>query len=124
MKRSTKSLLLKAAGLIVSIAPVSIVVLNYFPLWKNRSPKALLSGFAVLLLLICFYPLVKAIKKYFHSPSVFTVWMFLFIAFILVESIAYEMTVISFVGMVSNLIGAVLFKLAKRRDKNEKSSQP
>jgi hypothetical protein len=32
----------------------------------------------------------------------------------LLESIAHEMTVISFVGAVSNLIGGIIFRIARK----------
>jgi hypothetical protein len=39
-------------------------------------------------------------------------WLLIFALFALVRSIADEMTVISFVGFISNSFGAALFKLA------------
>ena len=113
MKYSAKNLLLRTFALAVCTLPAAIATLCYFPIWKSRSSGSLLSGFTVLLLLVCAYPTVKAIKRLFRTPSVFTVWLLLFLGFSLVKSIAYEMTVISFVGMISNMIGALLFKLSR-----------
>ena len=116
MKATPKSLILKGIGLISCILPVTIATLGYFPVWKSRGAGELVSGFTVFLLIICVYPLIKAIKRLLRSPSVFTVWLLLFITFMLIDSIAHEMTVISFVGMISNLIGSVFFKLARKED--------
>lgn len=119
MTRSSKALLLRAAALIISVVPVAAVTLNYFPIWRERGSGTLISGFTVFLIVLCIYPILKAIKHVLRSPSVFMMWLFLFTVFMLIDSIAYEMTVISFVGTVSNLIGGILFKLAKRGIKHE-----
>lgn len=119
MSGTTRIFLARLSAIIICTVPVAIVTLNYFPVWKSRGNGALLSGFTVLLLVLCFYPTVKALKRYLRSPSVFTVWLLLFLAFMIVKSIAYEMCVISFVGMLSNLIGAIIFKACRRRMKNE-----
>lgn len=113
MTRSPKALILKLFALALSTLPVAIATLSYFPIWKSRGVSALLSGFTVFLLLICFYPLIKVIKRFFKSPSVFTIWLLLFILFSVVDSIAYEITVISFVGMISNFLGSVTFRIAR-----------
>ena len=42
------------------------------------------------------------------------VWLVLFVLFFMLSKIANEMTVISFVGFVSNVTGAILFYIAKR----------
>lgn len=115
MKCSSKILLAKLSAIIICTVPVTVVTLNYFPVWKNRGSGALLSGFTVFLLIICLYPTVKALRRYLKSPSVFTIWLLLFAIFMVVKSIAYEMCVISFVGMISNLIGSIIFKLCGRR---------
>jgi Co/Zn/Cd efflux system component len=54
----------------------------------------------------------------FHSPAAYVMWLIAFLLFFSLEKIAHEMTVISFVGFLSNLCGAVLFKFAaSRKDK-------
>jgi nicotinamide riboside transporter PnuC len=42
-------------------------------------------------------------------------WFIIFITFMLLSRIADEVTVISFIGFVGNLIGAACFKLARAR---------
>ena len=121
MKSSAKIILAKIIAVIICTVPVTIVTLNYFPVWKNKGGGALLSGFTVFLLIICSYPVIKAIKRYLKSPSVFSVWLILFITFTIVKSIAYEMCVISFVGMISNFIGSLIFKMCERRLNNERA---
>ena len=122
MKVTLKRLLLRLLALAICTLPPIIATLSFFPVWKNRGGGAVLSGFAVLLLLICAYPLIKSLKRALSSPSVFTVWLLLFLIFALVRSIADEMTVVSFVGLTSNIIGACLFKLSYRGVNDEKHS--
>lgn len=122
MTSAFKRLFLRLFAIAVCTVPPVIATLTFFPVWKSRGSGALLSGFTVLLLLICAYPLIKALKRALSSPSVFTVWLLLFLGFALIRSIANEMTVISFVGLTSNLIGACIFKLSCRGVKNEKPS--
>ena len=122
MKRSLKALSLRLFALLVCTVPPIIATLSYFPIWRARGEGAALSGFTVLLLLISAYPLVKAVKRLLSSPSVFTVWLLLFLTFLIIRSIAYEMTVISFVGFVSNLIGACIFKITQRGSENESAA--
>jgi Co/Zn/Cd efflux system component len=40
-------------------------------------------------------------------------WFAVFIVFLTLSSIAQEMTVVAFVGFVSNLVGALIFRLAE-----------
>lgn len=122
MNDSLKRAILKLFALLVCTVPPIVATVSYFPVWKGRADGSVLSGFTVLLLLISAYPLLKAMKRLLSSPSVFTVWLLLFLTFLLIRSIAYEMTVISFVGLISNLIGACLFKISRREVKNEISS--
>lgn len=112
MNQRLKFLLLNLFALILCTVPVIIATLSYFPLWKERGSGAVLSGFTVFVLLLCIYPLFKLLKMLFRSPSVWMGWLLIFALFALVRSIADEMTVISFVGFISNSFGAVLFKLA------------
>ena len=115
-----KTFFVKLFALAVCALPPAAVTLGYFPIWKERGSGALISGFTVLILLIAFTPLTRAIKSYLKSPSAFGIWLLLFVGFMLIKSIAYEMSVISFVGMISNLFGAIIFKIARREVKDEK----
>ena len=114
MRHSFKGIMLNSLGLTVCIVPVAIATLSYFPIWQTRGTGELVSGFYVFLLILCIYPLIKAIKHFIKSPSVFSVWLLLFILFLLLENIAHEMTVISFVGALSNLIGGIIFRIARK----------
>lgn len=105
-----KRAVLAISALIISTVPAAVCTLSYFPLWKERGDGALLSGLAILLLFISFVPLYRTLRRIFRSPAAHTVWFVLFILFFTVSKIAHEMTVICFVGFISNLLGALLFK--------------
>lgn len=118
-KRKYSAFLLYVLALFMSVVPVTVCILLYFPLWRRAGSGAVISGAVLILLLVAFVPLIRAIKTYFKSPSAYMIWFCSFILFLLLSNIAKDMTVISFVGFVSNLIGASLFKLAKRRTESE-----
>ena len=102
----------RALGLAVSVIPPLIAVLSYFPLWRKSGGGAVLSGFAILLALMCAVPILKVLKRMLASPSAWMMWLLSFVLFFTLARIADEMVVISFVGTVSGLIGAVLFRIA------------
>lgn len=116
-----RKILLTLLGVSVSTLPVAICTVTYLPVWQHRGEGATLSGFALILILLSFVPLFKLVKRMLSSPAAHTMWLVCFILFFSLSKIADEMIVISFVGFVSNLIGAAIFKLADRKiGKNEK----
>ena len=120
MKPTLKSAALYMLGLAVSTLPAVIATLSYFPLWRARGAASVASGFCLLLLLLAALPIVKGAKRMLSSPSVWMLWLIVFLAFYFLGRIANEMTVIAFVGTLSNVTGAVIFKLASgARLKNE-----
>ena len=107
-------IIFKTAGMLFSIAPVTIAILSYFPIWIGGGGGKVLSGFTVLLCALAHVPLLKGLKKLFESPASYTVWLVMLIAFLVLSNIAHEMTVISLIGFISNALGAVMFKLADK----------
>jgi hypothetical protein len=114
-----KRLLFNALGIAVSVIPVSVAIFSYFPLWISRNDASFLSGISLLLICLAIVPLFKYLKQFWHSPSAPLMWFLAFILFFLLSRIASEMTVISFVGFVSNLVGSVCFRISKRYDGRE-----
>ena len=107
-------------GLAFSTLPAAVCILFYFPVWRERGIVATLSGFALLLLVLAAVPLFNLVKRALRSPSVPLMWFAVFVVFLALSSIAEEMTVVAFVGFVSNLIGAVFFRYAEGR-RNERA---
>ena len=113
-------LLFNILGIAFSTVPVTLAVLSYFPIWVARGGEAVISGFTLLLLALGALPLLRAAKQYLASPSAHLLWFISFVVFFLLSRVADELTVISFVGFVSNLVGALLFKRAKMYKGEEK----
>lgn len=101
-------------GLVICTVPVFSTIILYFPVWKEKGGAATLSGFTLLLLLMALVPFFSTIKNMLRTPAAYTMWLIAFLIFLLLSKIADEMTVISFVGFISNLVGAFFFKAAKR----------
>ena len=110
--------ILHILALSLCVLPPALATLFYFPLWQSRSGLAILSGGTVLLIALSALPLLKFIGKKIRSAASWVMWSFIFIIFFLLREIADEMTVISFFGAVGNILGAILFKIAKRGEKN------
>jgi chromate transport protein ChrA len=113
----TKRLIFTLIGLVISVLPVVIATVSYFPLWCARGGQTILSAFALILIIIAAVPLFRLLRTAFKSPASYTVWLVLFIIFFALSKIADEMVVISLIGFVSNLIGAIFFRLGKEKNK-------
>ena len=51
------------------------------------------------------------IKEYFKSPSVVVLWAVLCVGFTLMRNIIDEMLIVSYVALISNSAGALIYKL-------------
>ncbi len=119
MKRERKtsifvSLGLHILGFMLCILPPTACTLMYFPLWKTVGYEHCIAGGVALMMVICFMPLYKFIRSKIKSYSSFLLWLLMFLLFFALSKIAEQMTVISFVGFLGNLLGAICFYLAKR----------
>ena len=118
-----KRMLLKATGLAFCVLPPISAILTYFPIWVAKGGETVISGFTLLLITAALIPLWRYIKRSLASPASYTLWLIAFIAFLALSNIAKDMTVISFVGFVGNLIGALFFKLADK-DRRAANAEP
>ena len=109
-----KRSVLRVIALTVCILPPAIATISYFPVWVVREDTSVLSGMALLVLTIVLIPLMKYIKEKMESPSAPVIWMISFLLFFLLSKMATEMTIISLIGFISNLIGTLIFKLADK----------
>lgn len=111
---TTRYLLLRALGILLSVVPPMVCTLLYFPVFRAAGGEELICGGAVLLLIICALPAFRYLKEHLRSPSVPLLWGACFLLFFALSKIAEEMIVISFVGWISNLAAAVAFRLSDR----------
>ncbi len=109
-----KRIALRLLGYLHSVGLPLAATLSFFPIWRARGGTAVLAGGTVLLIALCALPLWRGIKAWLKSPSVWGLWLFAFLSFALIESIITEMRVICFFGFLGNLIGALLFLLARK----------
>ena len=109
MKRSVFNIL----GILFSVAVPMATTLCYFPFWISRGATETVSGLCALLLVLCALPLLNLLKKKLETPSLPLAWGILFVVMRSLSAIIDEVTVISFVGLLSNLVGAIFFRLAK-----------
>ena len=114
LKRGLLRILFSTLGLAVCILPVVICILKYFPVWTARGGETIFSAITLILVAIAAVPLFSFIKRALRSPASYTVWLVFFIFFFLISKIAEEMVVISFVGFISNLLGALFFKISRK----------
>ena len=112
-KRLSLKILFGALGVLLCTVPVIVCILTYFPIWIAEGGEEMLSGIALFLIIIALLPLYKTVRRLLASPSGYMIWLILFILFFALSKIAEEMTVICFVGFVSNALGAVSFKLSR-----------
>ena len=110
----SKRLLFNALGLFFSVIPVGVAIFSYFPLWLRRGDASILSGISLLLLAAALVPFYRYVRNILRSASAPMMWFLFFMIFFFLSKIADEITVIAFVGFVSNLIGSVFFKIARK----------
>jgi len=120
MSKSTpRGIILRLLALLISTLPAAVCTLCYFPTWKSEGGEVMLSGVAVTLLCLGAIPIIKHVRRLLASPSVPIIWLMVFLLFLASSRIAEQMLVISLVGFLSNCVGAVIYRLAARGDKNE-----
>ena len=102
-------------GYLFSVSLPLLATLSCFPLWRARGAGSMLAGGTLLLIALCVLPLWRALKSYLKSPSVWMLWLFGLILFSLISGIVFEMRAICLFGLIGNLIGALCFRLARRR---------
>ena len=117
--KSAKYYISTLFALALSIVPPMIAAISYFPFWMDKGDGAIISGFTVMLLLIAVIPLFKLIKRMLASPSILFIWLMIYLLFSAAKNIADEMTVIAFVGVVSNTVSTFIFKITERYGKRK-----
>ena len=112
MKKQRNALLLKISGLCVCIIPPAIATIDLFPLFVESGEKQV-SAIGALLLIVCAVPFWKQVKHFLSSPSAWKVWTVVLILSAVCRAVMDELFVISTIGLISGLVGAVIFAIEK-----------
>lgn len=118
MNRRRIASILRIVAVIIDVAAPLAATLSQFPIWINRSSEATVSGLFLLFAILSCLPFMKHIARFFRSPSVPVLWLILFVFLTALRNIVDEMVLICFVGMVANILGAILFWIANRIRRN------
>lgn len=113
-KSPLKAAALRLIALTLATGAPLIAVLFYFPVWEKQGVSGMISGFTLFLFILVSVPLLKYVAERLRSASAPIMWLFILLIFFSLSKIADQMTVISLVGFVSNLIAALIFRLADR----------
>lgn len=121
----SKSLLLRVGGYLLCVVPPALAILERFPLFAREGGRPLVSGIALLLLLLAALPLRRGLKRalsrFLSSPSAHGIWAAVWLFTALFARIAADICDIALIGTLSSLLGAVLFRLAEggRKDRDD-----
>lgn len=118
LSKKQKYYLFKVLGFLFCIVPPLVVTVIKYPLW-SASKGATLSVVSVILIVLCCIPFKKYLKEVWKNPSAWQMWLFIFIADIILENIAQMTKTISLVGLISSIVGAIMFQLSKRYETRE-----
>lgn len=114
MRNATKGKIIKTTALVVDVAAPLAATLSQFPVWVDKSSTATVSGLFVVFALLSAIPLIRVIKQYLKSPAAWLVWTVITVFVIALRNIIDQMFIICLVGLVANLLGAGLHKIAEK----------
>ena len=114
MTNKTKGNIIKATAVTIDVAVPLAATLGQFPVWVEKSSEATMSGLFLIFAFLSCLPFIKQIKSFIKSPSVWVVWIIFFVLFVCLRNIIDQMIVVCFFGMISNLIGAGIYKIGER----------
>ncbi len=116
-KAKYANIYLHILGYLLCIIPPLACALTYFPLWGEGGCK--LNALCAVMIILAIFPIIKLIRRLLKSDATYIFWLILFVCFYALSRIADEMTVISFVGFISNSLGAILMKAGGKRNERQ-----
>lgn len=122
ISKRVKGKIAKAAALTLDIGAPLAATFAQFPAWVERSAGSTVSGTFVVFALLSSIPLFRFLKEIFKSPSTPLLWGVALVLLIALRNIVDEMIVISFVGVLSNAAGTVIYKYGEQLDVKEKTN--
>lgn len=117
--RDIANKILHLTGLLFCTLPPVVATASYFPLWREAGGAQVISGGALLFIILSSIPMYKYIRKLLESAATYVLWLLIFLFCFLLSKVITELTVIALVGFISNVIGAVLMKISENRSKNQ-----
>lgn len=113
--KAWKRNLLKVFALAMCTIPPALATIYYFPIWYEESRfEIVIPGVAVMCFCLCSIPLLRWVAKKIKSPSVWMAWTVMAVLLVVMEKIISQLTIICEIGALSNIIGALLWKIAER----------
>ena len=105
---------LTVIGWTVCVVPPLAAILLCFPVWIDSGGGKTLSGVALLLSILTLLPFIKQVRNYLRSPSVFVIWIVICFVLTVLRSIINEVLLVSYIALISNSIGALIFGIRKK----------
>lgn len=114
MTRNKKGAVMYYTGIVISVLAPLITAMTQFPIWTENVPKSQLGGMFIFTALLSCIPFLKHIRMQLKTPSAVTVWALLFLVCWAMDKIIDQLYVIALVGLVANILGAVLCAVGNR----------
>ena len=111
MKNATKGNIIKGAALTIDVVAPLVATISQFPVWIEKSSDATISGVFLVFAFLSCLPFLNQIKTWLKSPSVPVVWCVFLGLFTLLRNIIDQMWVICLVGVISNCLGSIVYKI-------------
>lgn len=119
MSNTLKRRMLKGTAITIDIVPPFIATLAQFPIWVEESADATVSGLFIVLTFFSCLPFIRQIKAFMRSPSIPILWTVMFVMLSALSNIIDQMVVVCFVGMISNVIGTLVYKWGDSYNREE-----
>lgn len=122
MSNRSKARLIYLIGILLCILPSTVCVAEYFPIWKRAHPSVMASGMLAsglsiaVIACVVIPPLANFLKNKITgaSPSAWLGFTIVAVVFMVVKSVIDALVSIFTVAALSNVIGAMLFKISER----------
>ena len=108
-------MLFRILGITLCVLPPAIATLEHFPLWLSNGRQAL-SALSLLLLLLSAYPLFRILKRCLRSPSLWVLWLVLWVLLEVFLPILSAIKTIALISFPTGLLGALCFRLARKSE--------
>lgn len=119
MTAKTKALILKSTAVGIDVIAPLVATIAQFPVWVEKSAGATVSGLFIVMAFLCCIPFYRAIFSWLKSPSAPLMWTVIFVLMYALSRIIDQMLTVCLVGIISNCIGAVIYKIGKKVEESD-----